>query len=523
LAYEPLNDRDLRQIQEKGLTPEKVIDQIEVFRKGFPYAKLRRPCTVGDGIHLLKEEDLESLAEHHRSSALAGRVMKFVPASGAATRMFKVLLSFNTRNEILDEEHIAAQAENNNPDYQKLQAFVKAIKQFAFFDRLKQVMAEDGLDIENLLSRGRYKPILDYVLTPKGLDLANLPKGLIPFHRYPDHARSPFEEHLVEAAAYAQDGNGRVRIHFTVAPEHEAAFREHFETVRPLYEKSGMTYEVTFSAQKPSTDTLAVDLENKPFRNPEGTLVFRPGGHGALLQNLGDLEGDIVFIKNIDNVVPDRLKGLTYAYKKALGGFLVTLQNKIFSYLEKLAKEEVDDRLLNEIFQFVGGQLSVPLPEDVIYRSWDEKLAVLFAQLNRPLRVCGVVRNVGEPGGGPFWVEDDEGRLSRQIVEKSQVDMESSEQRKIWESATHFNPVDLVCGVRDYAGRSFSLADYVDPNTGFISIKSKGGKELKALELPGLWNGSMAQWNTVFVEVPLITFNPVKTVLDLLRKEHQPE
>jgi hypothetical protein len=523
LAYEPFNDRDLRQIQEKGLTPENVIKQIEVFRRGFPYTRLRRPCTVGDGVHVLKEEDLESLGERHRSSALSGRVMKFVPASGAAARMFKLLLSFNTREEILDEAHIASQAERNNPDYRKLQAFLKGIEHFAFVDPLKQVMKEDGLDLENLLSSGRYKPILDYVLTPKGLDLADLPKGLIPFHQYADHARTPFEEHLVEAAAYAQDGDGRIRIHFTVAPEHEAALRAHFETVRPVYEKPGMTYDVAFSTQKPSTDTLAVDLENKPFRDPEGKLVFRPGGHGALLENLDNLDGDMVFIKNIDNVVPDRLKDITYAYKKALGGFLATLQDKIFSYLEKLAKKDVDNPLLNEIFGFVDRQLSMPLPGGVMHKPRDKKLSVLFELLNRPLRVCGVVRNVGEPGGGPFWVEDDEGRLSRQIVEKSQVDMGSSEQREIWESATHFNPVDLVCGLRDYRGRPFSLADYVDPDTGFISIKSKGGKELKALELPGLWNGAMAHWNTVFVEVPLITFNPVKTVLDLLRKEHQPE
>ena len=522
MAYEPFNDRDLQQIQERGLTPEKVIAQIEIFRRGFPYAKLRRPCTVGDGIHVLKEEDLQSLGEIHRSSALAGRMMKFVPASGAATRMFKLLLSFNSRDHIMDEEQFAAQTESNNPDYRKLRAFMEGIKQFAFFDPLKQVMTEDGLDIEKLLSSGRYRPILDYLLTPKGLDLADLPKGLIPFHRYPDHARTPFEEHLVEAAAYSQDGSGRVLMHFTVAPEHQAAFQNHIKMVRPIYEKPGMTYEVTFSTQKPSTDTLAVDMENKPFRDQDGKLVFRPGGHGALLENLDDLKGNIIFIKNIDNVVPDRLKHVTYTYKRALGGFLVALQNKVFSYLERVAKKKVDDRLLNEIFQFVERQLFMALPEGVTHGSWEEKRTFLFGKLNRPLRVCGVVRNVGEPGGGPFWVEDEAGNLSRQIVEKSQVDMESSEQRKIWESATHFNPVDLVCGVRDYGGRPFSLADYVDPDTGFISTKSKGGKELKALELPGLWNGSMAKWNTVFVQVPLITFNPVKTVFDLLRKEHQP-
>jgi hypothetical protein len=522
LADEPFSDRDLQQIQERGLTPEKVMAQIEVFRKGFPYAKLRRPCRVGDGIHVLKDEALQSLGEGHSEAARAGRTMKFVPASGAATRMFRLLLSFNSCDDKINEAHRAAQAESRDPDAQKFLAFMRDIKQFAFFDRLKDVMTEDGLDLENLLSSGRYKPILEYVLKPKGLDLADLPKGLIPFHRYPDRARTPFEEHLVEAAAYSQDRQGRVFIHFTVAPEHEGAFRRHLETVRPVYEKGGLAYEVTFSTQKPSTDTLAVDMENKPFRDPDGRLVFRPGGHGALLENLDELKGDILFIKNIDNVVPDRLKEITYTYKRALGGFLLALQNQIFSYLERLEKKPGDDRLLREVFQFADRRLFMALPAGVTRGSRDEQQAFLFGKLNRPLRVCGVVQNVGEPGGGPFWVENDEGHLSRQIVEKSQVDMESTAQRKIWESATHFNPVDLVCGVRDYQGKPFPLADFVDPDTGFISIKSKDGKELKALELPGLWNGSMAEWNTVFVQVPLITFNPVKTVLDLLRKEHQP-
>lgn len=523
MAQELFTEADLHQIQERGLTPDKVLDQIGTFRRGFPYARLRRPCTVGDGIHVLKEQDLQSLAVPYTEAALAGRMMKFVPASGAATRMFKLLLSFNSRYDVIEEKNLAAQAGRKDPDHQKLLSFIREIRYFAFFNQLKQKMAEDALDIEALLSSGRYKPILDYILTSKGLDLANLPKGLIPFHRYPNHVRTPFEEHLVEAAAYVQDRGGRTRIHFTVSPEHEAAVREHVEMVRPRYERNSVTYEVTFSNQKPFTDTLAVDTDNEPFRDQEGRLVFRPGGHGALLENLRALNGDIIFIKNIDNVVPDRLKEAAYTYKRALGGFLVALQNKISSYAERLAEKNVDERLLKEIFQFASEELFMALPEDLTPLSLDEKSDFLLGKLNRPLRVCGVVKNVGEPGGGPFWVEEKDGSLSLQIVEKSQVNMESAEQRGIWESATHFNPVDIVCGVRDYRGRPFELAEYVDPDTGFITIKSKDGKELKALELPGLWNGSMAKWMTVFVEVPLITFNPVKTVFDLLRKEHQPE
>ncbi len=378
------------------------------------------------------------------------------------------------------------------------------------------------MDIESLLSRGQYKNILEYILTAKGLDYADLPKGLIKFHRYPDHSRTPFEEHLVEAAAYVKDRNGVARIHFTISPEHEGAIKNHIERVRDRYEKSGVKYEITFSYQKPSTDTVAVDLENRPFRDAEGKLVFRPGGHGALLENLYELEGDIIFIKNIDNVVPDRLKGETYLYKRVLGGLLVELQKQIFQYLDRISKGDLNEPLIEEIIGFASDRLYIVLPKRIGQGTKEEKADFLFSRLNRPLRVCGIVKNQGEPGGGPFWVEHADGTSSMQIVESSQVNMKSAGQKEIWESSTHFNPVDLVCGVRDYLGKAFNLMNFTDPETGFISTKSYEGRELKALELPGLWNGGMANWNTVFVEVPIITFNPVKTVFDLLRKEHQP-
>jgi len=385
-------------------------------------------------------------------------------------------------------------------------------------------MAKDGLDIEALITEGRYKEILEYTLKPKGLNYADFPKGLIRFHRYPERSRTPFEEHLFEAAAYTLDRNMVARVHFTVPAEYEELIKEHIENVRGYYEASGVKYEVTFSTQNPSTDKIAVGLDNKPFRDSNGRLVFRPAGHGALLDNLNDLRGDIVFIKNIDNVVPDRLKHETYIYKKALGGYLVELQRDIFRYLERLTSGNVSWQLITQVFEFVRYELSTIPPEAVEKRgSREEKINFLISKLNRPLRVCGMVKNEGEPGGGPFWVRHEDGTLSLQIVESSQVDMESSGQRAIWESSTHFNPVDLVCGVRDHLGNPFDLKRFTDPNTGFISIKSMDGRELKTLELPGLWNGAMANWNTVFIEVPLITFNPVKTVFDLLRKEHQPE
>jgi hypothetical protein len=377
--------------------------------------------------------------------------------------------------------------------------------------------------MEDLICKREYKRILDYALTSKGLDLARTPKGLIKFHAYPETSRTAFEEQLVEATGYTTDNNKLARVHFTVSPEHEASIKEHLRRIRDYYEKSGVKFEITFSAQKPSTDTIGAELDNRPFRGKDGRLVFRPGGHGALLENLNALRGDLVFIKNIDNVVPDRLKQETYIYKKALGGYLIGLQKEIFGYIEKFLTGDPEDRYIKETFDFIREKLNIISPEGVEQGSKEDKIDFLASRLNRPLRVCGMVKNEGEPGGGPFWVEHTDKSRSVQIVESSQVDMGSAEKRRIWESSTHFNPVDLVCGVRDHMGKPFDLTKFVDPSTGFISIKSKEGRELKALELPGLWNGSMAYWNTVFVEVPINTFNPVKTVLDLLRKEHQPE
>ena len=513
------SDRDLKQIEEMGLTPEKVLAQVESFKKGFPYAKLNRPCTVGDGIHALSRSDLDRYAQNYSEAALAGRAMKFVPASGAASRMFKAFLAVNSLYERITDKEISHKKDS---DHQAVQEFFKSLKRFAFYEDLRSAAAQENLDIDGLLEKGEYKPILEFMLTAKGLDLANVPKGLIKFHSYPGHTRTAFEEHLVEGAAYTKDGNGRVRIHFTVSPEHETSVRRHIESVRALYEKEGVSFCVEFSSQKASTDTIAVDMDNRPFRDRGGALVFRPGGHGSLLENLCDLSGDILFIKNIDNVLPDRLKEETIAYKKALAGLLIDLQKKVFVHVGKLVSGEVDRALLTEMIGFMKEKLFITIPDRLERQSRDEQIRFLVSRLNRPLRVCGMVKNEGEPGGGPFWVENQDGTCSLQIVESSQVDMGSPQQKKILGSSTHFNPVDLVCGIRDYRGRPFDLRRFVDPDTGFISIKSKDGKDLKALEHPGLWNGAMADWTTVFVEVPLATFSPVKTLNDLLRKEHQP-
>ncbi len=512
---------DIKEIESRGLTLERVMSQIETFKSGIRPIRLVRPARVGDGIMILEESELERLNKSYSESALARECRKFVPASGAATRMFKLLIYFNSLTKQINEETVLAEAKRGNSDYRTFLDFVEGIQKFAFYDDLKLVMKKDGLDIESFISKGQYKEVLDYLLTSRGLNYRAVPKGLIKFHRYPNYSRTPFEEHLVEAANYTKDRNNVARIHFTVSPEHDKAIRDYIEKVRSLYESEKLRLEITFSTQKTSTDTIAVDLDNMPFRTNDNKLLFRAAGHGALLENLNDLNGDVVFIKNIDNVVPDKLKDETYFYKRALGGYLIELQNEIFKHLETLSKNKVDDSEIVNIFEFVRNKLSVYVPDYLGNGSKQERISFLDSKLNRPVRVCGVVKNQGEPGGGPFWVQEDNGELSLQIVESSQVDMESPKQMAIWGSSTHFSPVDIVCGVRDFLGRNFDLKNFTDPNTGFISLKSKDGRELKALELPGLWNGSMANWNTAFIEVPLITFNPVKTVFDLLRKEHR--
>lgn len=513
--------RDLRQIKERGMTPEGMISQIKAFEKGFPHTKLNRTCTVGDGIKVISGNELERLKEIYTGAALAGRAMKFVPASGAASRMFKSLLSLNNRYETLEPECLSGGSDTNDADLHDFRKFIQNIKSFAFYEDLKSSLAGDDLEIENLLETNHFKPILEHVLTSKGLHLSGIPKGLIKFHRYTGHSRTPFEEHLVEASTYASDANNVARVHFTVSPEDEIDAKDHLKKVRSAYERTGTRFDIGVSMQEPSTDTLAVDLDNHPFRDGAGDLLFRPGGHGALIENLDRLKGDIVFVKNIDNIVPDRLRGETTLYKTALGGYLIEIQNALFHHIERLSSEAATGRELREILEFAENRLSLIPPVDFARRTVKEKTRFLLSRLQRPLRVCGMVKNEGEPGGGPFWVEGMDKALSLQIVESSQVDMASGEQRDIWESSTHFNPVDLVCGLRDHRGRPFELLKFRDPDTGFISIKSVEGKELKAMELPGLWNGAMAHWNTIFVEVPIATFNPVKTVLDLLRKEHR--
>ena len=501
-------DKDL--LAKKGISEQQIAEQLACFEKGFPFLKLFAAASVENrGIMLVGEEAQKTyLAAWDAYKEGDKKIVKFVPASGAASRMFKNMFEF-----------LGADYDVPTTDFEK--KFFNNIKNFAFYADLDAACVKNnGKGIEALISEGNYKAVVANLLESAGLNYGALPKGLLKFHKYEDGVRTPLEEHLVEGALYAAGKSGEVNVHFTVSTEHRELFAKLVdEKVAQYAAKYGVKYNISFSEQKPSTDTVAVDMENKPFRD-NGKLLFRPGGHGALIENLNDLDADIVFIKNIDNVVPDRLKGDTVTYKKLLAGVLVTLQKQAFEYLQLLDSGHYRHDELENIIRFVQQQLHCR--KDDIKDMEDADLVIyLRKKLNRPMRVCGMVKNVGEPGGGPFLAYNPDGTVSLQILESSQIDMNDPEKKAMFEKGTHFNPVDLVCAVRDYKGNKFNLVNYVDKATGFISYKSKGGKELKALELPGLWNGSMSDWNTIFVEVPLSTFNPVKTVNDLLREQHQ--
>ena len=500
-------DKDL--LVKKGISEEKIAEQLACFEKGFPFLKLDGAASIEKGILAPDAAATETYLKAWDAYMEGDKtIVKFVPASGAASRMFKNLFEF-----------LGADYDAPKTDFEK--KFFDHIHSFAFYNDLNAAcMDNTGKNIDALLAEKNYKPVVANLLEAAGLNYGALPKGLLKFHRYADGVRTSLEEHLVEGALYAAGKTGKVNVHFTVSTEHRALFEKLVEAKVAQYtQKYGVEYHVSFSEQKPSTDTLAADMENKPFRD-NGKLLFRPGGHGALIENLNDLDADVIFIKNIDNVVPDRLKGDTVTYKKLIAGVLVTLQKRAFEYLQLLDSGKYTHEQLEEVIRFLQQNLCCR-KEDLKDLEDAELVIYLRKKLNRPMRVCGMVKNVGEPGGGPFLAYNADGTVSLQILESSQIDMNDPAKKEMFEKGTHFNPVDLVCAVRDYKGNKFNLVQFVDKATGFISYKSKGGKDLKALELPGLWNGAMSDWNTVFVEVPLATFNPVKTVNDLLREQHQ--
>lgn len=509
---------DLELFKEKGVSREDIEKQLESFRKGFPWLKIIRPAVTGDGIIKVSENQYDGWINKYAESAEKLSIVKFVPASGAASRMFKSLFEYVA----------AAKKKRNDTDREKLLDEYPEVKEvfekmhsFAFSGKLNELLKDQGLSIDHLMNEENVYELTSTILFEKGLNYGSLPKGLILFHAYSEGARTAMEEHFVEGALYGKDNRNNVHLHFTVSPEHHSLFLELTRQIQPLYEeKFGVHYKVDFSFQKPSTDTIAVDLNNEPLRDSKGKLIFRPGGHGALLENLNELDADIVFVKNIDNVAPDRLKEPTVRYKKILGGVLLSIQEKVFSYLRALEdKNEITEHRKAEIREFLRKDLSIAPGNTNL--SIIEEIEYFKTKLNRPVRVCGMVKNTGEPGGGPFIAVNPDGSASPQVVEASQMDMTKEESKVLLKNATHFNPVDLVCSLKNYKGEKFDLMKYRDMNTGFISLKSKDGVELKALELPGLWNGAMSDWNTVFVEVPIETFSPVKTINDLLRPEHQ--
>lgn len=518
--------KDREALWAEGLTEERAMAQLELIRLGQSSIRLDRPCTVNDGIVRLSTAERSALRDAFVETAARGRAMQFTPASGAATRMFKGLLAMLGRSEPPAFADVAKEAQRGNADAKEVLEWWNGLPAFPFRDALAGILAGRGQDLNALVAAKDWRAVAETLLSPWGLGYADKPKALLLFHRAPSGVRTALEEQLAEAADLVRDREGICRIHFTVSGEHERLIQAHLDGVRGNLERDGLRLEIGLSRQKPTTNTLAADGENRPFRGEGDSLVFRPGGHGALLENLHHTGGDLVFIRNIDNTLPEgpaRREAL--AWRRALGGYALGLQERAFAHLRRL-REDSGAEAADAAVHFVEQRLGTLLPETLRAparesKALEEKRDFLLKTLDRPLRVCAMVRNQGEPGGGPFWVRHKDGSMRMQIVEQAQVDMKDAQQRKITEAATHFNPVDMVCCLRDERGQLHKLQDFVDPDTYLVSTKSKDGKPLKALELPGLWNGSMAFWNTAFVEVPVEAFNPAKTVNDLLRPAHQ--
>ncbi|TYB78986.1 DUF4301 family protein [Bizionia myxarmorum] len=513
------SEKDIQQIEAKGLTLTGIKQQIQIFRMGLPYSNLVAAATVNDGILRPDISEMESIVARFDESKDQFDILKFVPASGAATRMFKFLFQF------LEEYDPAVETINaylNTRDTKDLHVFFVGLEKFPFYYEVMKLLNENYSDFSELNDSYRSQLFVKAMLDENALNYANFPKGLLPFHEYKNQIISTaFEEHLFESALYASC-NKQAKLHFTVSENHKDKFNNEFARIEDKVErKTNSQFDITFSYQKECTETIAVNAKNEPFRIENGDLLFRPSGHGALIENLNDLDADIIFIKNIDNVVVFKYKEEVAKNKKVLAGILIDIQQQAFQYLEQIDKGHLTYTDIIEIAEFLTQKMQVRISSE--FEKYAEKYQIEYLKdkLNRPIRVCGMVKNEGEPGGGPFWVKDESGAISLQIVESAQINQKDKNQKEIAKNATHFNPVDLVCGVKDYKGNKFNLTKFVDNKAAFISKKTRLGKDLKALELPGLWNGSMANWNTIFVEVPLITFNPVKTVNDLLKSPHQ--
>lgn len=508
------SENDLKQISDLGLDEEQINQQIQHFKEGFPKTELLDAATIKNGgILRLSDKEIERHIANYETLSRGKRLLKFVPASGAASRMFKDLYAFSSS--------YTGVAFNFKNEFPSVDEFLSNLRSFAFYNDLEQCMKSCSAELFDYMERGDYATIINMLLKEQYMGYGSLPKALLKFHKYGNLQRTPLEEHIVEGAEYARSNDGKVRIHFTVSPEHRPLFQKKIRQIRSYYEEMlGIKLEISFSEQKHYTDIIAVNEYNDPMRDENGKLIFRPGGHGALIENLNECRADLIFVKNIDNVVPDWMKHTTVVYKKALAGLLLETQEKCFSLLRALSASP-DEKIINKAIHFAQKNLHIETSESFDTMTIGEQANYLFDLLNRPLRICGMVKNQGEPGGGPFFTRNTHGIKSLQIIETAQINRKDPVQEAILQGATHFNPVDLVCSTKDYRGHYFDLRKYVDPATGFISKKTKGAQVMKSQELPGLWNGAMAYWNTLFVEVPLATFNPVKSVNDLLRKEHQ--
>lgn len=508
---------DISDFKSRGIKEKDVDKQLENFEKGFGYVHLAEPATVGNGIRIIPKEEEDFLIDLYEKGSQKAEVVKMVPASGSATRMFKALFNFlDTYKD--DAEEFLKFVQNTEPN--SMHDFFLHLNEFPFYHHLKNALWKEHKDIDKMLEKRSFREIVEYILTDKGLNYGNTPKGLVDFHVYRDFVRTAFDEHLVEGALYGRKGD-TATIHFTVSQDYMQRFKDRLKKVGKVFEKTfNVKYNVSFSIQKPSTDTVSVDEKGNLVRDENGKILFRPGGHGALIHNLNEVEGDVIFIKNIDNVIPDRSKADTVKYKKLLAGVLLETQSKIFECLDLLDKRSISDAQLDDIDRFVEENAGVKKPEGLTFKDKKERVRYLKNLLDRPIRVCGMVKNEGEPGGGPFWVTTADGSRRLMIIESAQIDLKDKEQKKVFDQSTHFNPVDIVCGTRNKKGKAFDLTDFVDYSQGFITTKSYHGKEIRVQELPGLWNGAMGNWITIFVEVPLTTFTPVKTVFDLRRIEH---
>lgn len=523
LEKQPIfSEQDRLQIRCHGLNEKEVMAQLQTFSCPPPPIELIRACTVGDGIRRLNPSEAREMAKIQIREAGKGRCMKFVPASGSSSRMFSGLIALR-KEGISSLEELQRRAQRGEPNSLQVLEFLNGLKRFPFYEQLAACAAQAGGDLEALLRQGRIGELLEALLDPCGLGYEDLPKALVAFHKYGQEVRTPLEEHLLEASGYAADARGCCKVHFTVSPAHLERFERTLEHLKTKYqEKLGVTFQLQVSIQDPSTDTLAVDMKNRPFRDDRGRLLLRPGGHGALLKNLQETQGDIVFIKNIDNVPHGRFMEETVFWKRVLGGYLIKLQEEIHNIIALLEHPNPEEHSIRRAMELAQAELYLPVPPRKELGSKMEASSRLRGWLDRPLRVCAMVENRGEPGGGPFWVRTPAGSSELQIVESVEVDLSKDNQRAIWLSSTHFNPVDMVCGLRNPRGKPYELSLFADGSRVLITRKSSGGKELKALEHPGLWNGGMARWNTLLLELPLSTFQPVKTVNDLLRPGHQP-